>query len=85
MKRKTLEVLFLEELADMYDCEIRLTHALPKMARTATHEELRDAFQRHLDETDNHVTRLKKVFQSFEKDVRGKKMRSHCRSPQGSR
>jgi ferritin-like metal-binding protein YciE len=73
MKRKTLEVLFLEELADMYDCEIRLTRALPKMARTATHMELRDAFQRHLDETDNHVIRLKRVFQSFEKDVRGRK------------
>lgn len=73
MKKKTLEVLFLDELADIYDCEIRLTRALPKMARMATHTELREAFQRHLDETDNHVIRLKEVFQSFGRDVRSRK------------
>lgn len=73
MKRKTLEVLFLDELADMYDCEIRLTRALPKMVRAATHAELREAFQNHLDETDNHVIRLKEVFESFAKSVKSKK------------
>jgi ferritin-like metal-binding protein YciE len=73
MKRKTLEVLFLEELADIYDCEIRLTRALPKMVRTATHAELRDAFQTHLDETEQQVERVKDVFESFGKSAKGKK------------
>lgn len=73
MKWKSLEVLFLDELADMYDCEIRFTRALPKMVRAATHAELREAFQNYLDETDNHVIRLKEVFESFAKSAKSKK------------
>jgi ferritin-like metal-binding protein YciE len=71
--KRTLEVLFLDELADMYDAEIRLTKALPKMVRAATHAELREAFQDHLDETGNQVERLKEVFETFGKKPKGKK------------
>jgi ferritin-like metal-binding protein YciE len=70
---KTLETLFLDELADVYDAENRLTKALPKMVRMATHEELREAFQSHLDETEEHVLRLEEVFQAFGKKPKGKK------------
>lgn len=70
---KTLETLFLDELADLYDAENRLTRALPKMIRMATHEELREAFQSHLDETEEHVIRLDEVFQAFGKKPKGKK------------
>jgi len=66
-------VLFLDELADMYDCEIRLTRALPKMVRKATHAELREAFKSHLDETDNHVSRLKEVFEFFGMNAKARK------------
>jgi ferritin-like metal-binding protein YciE len=42
--------------------ESRMGLALPKMAAAASHEELRDAFEQHLQETRNHVTRLDKIF-----------------------
>lgn len=71
--KRTLEVLFLDELADVYDAEIRLTRALPKMVRTATHIELREAFQDHLDETDHHVERVGEVFRAFGKVPKGRK------------
>jgi len=70
---KTLEELFLDELADMYDAENRLTRALPKMAKAATHEELCNAFESHLSETEGHVTNLEKVFKAFGKTAKGKK------------
>ncbi|MBI3867239.1 MAG: DUF892 family protein [Verrucomicrobia bacterium] len=66
-------MLFVEELTDNYDCEIRRKRALPKMARAGTHEKLRDAFQKHLHETDHHVLRLKHFFQAFDKSVRCRK------------
>jgi len=40
---KKLQDLFLDELADMYDAENRLIKALPKMAKAATHDDLREA------------------------------------------
>jgi len=70
---KTLENLFLDELADMYDAENRLVQALPKMAKAATHEELSDAFESHLSETEGHVKKLEKVFKAFGKTAKGKK------------
>lgn len=70
---KTLESLFLDELADMYDAENRLTKALPKLAKAATDEELREAFESHLVETEGHVRKLEKVFYHFGKTARGKK------------
>lgn len=70
---KTLEQLFLDELADMYDAEHRLTRALPKMIRLATHAELREAIENHLDETQHQVRRLNGVFEAFGKKARSKK------------
>ncbi len=71
--KQTLETLFLEQLADIYDAENRLTRALPKMVRAATSEELREGFKHHLNETENHVTRLQQVFASCGKVAKGKK------------
>jgi ferritin-like metal-binding protein YciE len=62
---KTLEALFLDELADMYDAENRLTQALPKMANAADHDELRSAFEDHLSETKGHVQKVQQVFKAF--------------------
>ena len=73
MKTKHLEQLFFEELADIYDAENRLTRALPKMVRLATHPELREAFQAHLDETEQHVARIDGVFESFGQKAKSKK------------
>jgi ferritin-like metal-binding protein YciE len=59
---KTLETLFLAQLADIYDAEHRLTKALPKLAAVAANAELRRAFHGHLNETQGHVAKLRQVF-----------------------
>jgi ferritin-like metal-binding protein YciE len=69
---KTLEDLFLDELADMYDAEHRIVKALPKMAKAATCPDLKAAFQSHLKETEGHVKKLEQVFQAFDKKAKGK-------------
>lgn len=71
---KSLHDMFLDELRDAYDAEKQLTKALPKLARAAVSDELRDAFKSHLTETQGHVTRLEQVFASLEEKPRGK----HC-------
>lgn len=66
--------MFIDELRDAYDAEKQLTKALPKLARAAISDELREAFESHLTETQGHVTRLEQVFESLEEKPRGK----HC-------
>src|SRR5215212_8885467 len=69
----TLRDTFLEELADLYDAEKQIIKALPKMAKAAEHEELKRAFEMHLEETEEHVERLERVFEVFGEQARGKK------------
>ena len=73
MSMNTLDDLFLDELKDIYDSEKRIVKALPKMAKSASTEELREAFESHLQETEQHVKRLEEVFKLLEKPARGKK------------
>jgi ferritin-like metal-binding protein YciE len=73
MKIKSLEDLFVHELKDLYSAEKQLVAALPKMASNATHEELRAAFEEHLEVTKGHVSRLEKIFEGMENSPRGEK------------
>ena len=70
----TLHDAFLDELRDAYDAEKQLLKALPKMAKAATADELRTAFETHLEETKGHVARLEQVFASLDEKATGK----HC-------
>jgi ferritin-like metal-binding protein YciE len=70
----TLHDAFIDELRDTYDAEKQLTKALPKMARAATSDELKQALESHLEETRGQITRLERVFASLDEKVRGK----HC-------
>ena len=70
----TLHDAFLDELRDAYDAEKQLLKALPKMAKAATADELRTAFQAHLEETKGHVARLEQVFAGLDEKAQGK----HC-------
>jgi ferritin-like metal-binding protein YciE len=72
-KVSTLEDLFLDEIRDLYDAEKQLVKALPKMAKAATSEDLKDAFTSHLEETKGHVTRLEQVFEELGQKPRAKK------------
>jgi ferritin-like metal-binding protein YciE len=70
----TLHDAFLDELRDAYDAENQLLKALPKLAKASTGEQLREAFEAHLEETRGHVDKLEQVFASLDEKVRGK----HC-------
>jgi ferritin-like metal-binding protein YciE len=70
---KTLRELFLAELSDMYDAEHRITKALPKLVKAATNEELKQALQSHLEETEGHVTKVEQVFAAFGEKPKAKK------------
>lgn len=74
-----LHQLFLDELADLLSAERQLLKALPKMAKAANAEELTEAFNAHLEETQQHVTRLEEVFQSLNAPVKSKK----CKAMEG--
>ncbi|HEY4346990.1 MAG TPA: ferritin-like domain-containing protein [Gaiellaceae bacterium] len=58
MQLNTLQDVLMEQIADLYSAETQLVAALPKMVSAAHSEELREAFQNHLEETRGHVTRL---------------------------
>jgi ferritin-like metal-binding protein YciE len=68
----SLQKLFIEELKDLYDAEKRLTKALPKLAKKATDDDLRAAIESHLEETEEHVTRLEAAFEELDLTPKGK-------------
>jgi len=49
MKLDTLQILYIDELRDLYNAENQLLKALPKMAKGASSEELKDAIEKHLE------------------------------------
>jgi len=69
----TLDELFVDELRDLYDAEKQLTKALPKMAKAASSEELRAAFEEHLEQTEGQVQRLEQIFEALGQKATGKK------------
>jgi Mn-containing catalase len=57
-----LKELLIEELQDLLHAETQLTGALPKMAQAAHNPKLKEAFEKHLVQTQNHVARLQQAF-----------------------
>jgi ferritin-like metal-binding protein YciE len=70
---KTLDDLFLDTLKDIYYAEKQIYKSLPKMAKAANSDQLRAAFEKHHDETEQQIARLEQVFELLEKPARGKK------------
>jgi ferritin-like metal-binding protein YciE len=70
-KEKTLNDLFLHTLKDVFYAEKQILKALPKMAKNAESEELRQAFETHRLETEGQIERLEKVFEMLGKPARG--------------
>jgi len=54
--------LLIEELQDLLHAEMQLTKALPAMAAAAHHPKLKEAFEKHLEQTKGHVERLNEAF-----------------------
>src|ERR1700730_11207090 len=67
-----LKELYVDELRDLYNAENQLLKALPKMAKAASSEELKDAFEKHLEQTKTHVERLEEVFEGIGEKPKGK-------------
>jgi ferritin-like metal-binding protein YciE len=70
---ESLTDLLADELKDIYNAENQLVKALPKMAKKATSEKLKQAFTSHLTETEGHIQRLEKIGQSLSIKLTGKK------------
>lgn len=65
--------LLVDGIKDIYWAEKHLTKALPKMQKAATTSELQDAFETHLEQTEEQVVRLEKIFELLEEKVVAKK------------
>src|ERR1700683_1309230 len=79
MQENALKELYIDELKDLYSAENQLVKALPKMAKAATSPDLKAGFEEHLKQTEGHVKRLEKIFQSLGESPNGKK----CKGMEG--
>lgn len=73
MPNDSLRELYIDELRDLYSAETQLTKALPKMAKSSSNSELRQAFEEHLRQTSEHVSRLEQIFDMLGEKPTGKK------------
>ncbi len=76
---ESLEHLLLHELKDVYNAEKQLVKTLPKVAKKASSPELKQAIQEHLQETEEHVSRLEQVFELLEQPAKSVK----CKGMEG--
>ena len=72
-KNSRLQEFFIDQLQDIYWAEQKLVKTLPKMEEAANSNELKQAFNSHLQETRNHVSRLEKVFDLLGEPAEAKK------------
>ena len=79
MSEQALKDLLIEELQDTYSAETQILQALPKMADAASSQELKQAFQSHLQETQGQVRRLDQIFQTLNANPGG----NTCEATQG--
>lgn len=79
MKIESLRDLYLEQLQDLYNAEQQLIKALPKMAKAASSEELKNAFEEHLEKTRQHAQRIEIICEQMGEKAQGKK----CKAMEG--
>jgi ferritin-like metal-binding protein YciE len=79
MEHQALKELYIDELKDIYNAENQLVKTLPKMAKAANSEELRNGFEEHLEQTRGHVQRLEQIFKELGEKPSGKK----CKGMEG--
>lgn len=68
-----LQDLYEDLLKDLYSAEKQLVKALHKMAKNAVSEELKNAFEEHLSQTEEHVARIETIFSGLDSSPKGKK------------
>ena len=73
MELDTLRELYVEGLKDLWSAETQLVKALPRMAKAATHPQLKRAFMKHEKQTQQHVKRIERICKELDESPRGKK------------
>jgi ferritin-like metal-binding protein YciE len=73
MRKNSLQQLYVDELKDLYSAETQMVRALPKLAKASSSAELRQAFEEHLRQTSEHVSRLEEIFELLGEKPGGKK------------
>jgi len=73
MEMETLKDLYVEELKDLYSAENQIIKALPKMIKAASHNELKQAFTKHLKQTEMHAQRVEQICDELGVSPKGKK------------
>jgi ferritin-like metal-binding protein YciE len=73
MTKDSLQELYVDELKDLLSAETQITKALPKMAKAASSDELRQGFEEHLEQTKGQIERLQQIFQMLGEKGTGKK------------
>jgi ferritin-like metal-binding protein YciE len=79
MAMETLQDLYVHELKDIYNAEKQILQALPKMAKKANHNDLKQAFEEHQRVTEEQVRRLDTIFSDLGQNPSGKK----CKGMEG--
>src|SRR5690349_10482309 len=72
-KLQNLEDLYVHELKDIYSAEKQITKALPKMIKAASSDQLRSAFEEHLQQTEGQIQRLDQIFERLGESSSGPK------------
>ena len=75
-----LEDLLIEQLKDLYDAEIRLIDALPKMAEAAHAPGLKQAFRDHCRETEGQKRRLEQAFGQLGREPHAQNRARRCKA-----
>ncbi|HUG39797.1 MAG TPA: ferritin-like domain-containing protein [Longimicrobiales bacterium] len=73
MNVDSMKELFIHELKDLHDAENQILKALPKMAEKASHTDLKNAFEEHERQTEEHVRRLERVLDDLGEKAGGVK------------
>jgi ferritin-like metal-binding protein YciE len=73
MPKDSLRELYIDELKDLYSAETQMVKALPKLAKASSNPQLRHAFEEHLRQTSDQVTRLEQIFEMLDEKPTGKK------------
>jgi ferritin-like metal-binding protein YciE len=79
MKLENLHQLFLMELKDLYSAENQIIEALPKLIESTDSFKLKESFEQHLEQTQEHVNRLDEIAESLNFDLGNEK----CKGMQG--
>ncbi|WP_265515931.1 ferritin-like domain-containing protein [Nitratireductor luteus] len=68
---KTMDDLFVHTLRDIYYAEKQILKALPKMIDKATSTELKNGFEKHRKETEDHISNVEEVFRMHGTEAKG--------------